>query len=207
MPVTILKFVLGPLENNSYLVLGEDLTCIIIDPAIGSQKMVEHIINEKLTPVAILLTHGHFDHIMGIPAIHKAFPSLSIYASHLELPLLTNPEYNGSPMLGKPFVIADPIVPITEGDVTIGSITFHAMPIPGHSPGGFAYLFGTHCVTGDSLFAGSIGRTDFPHCDQDALIHGIKTHLLTLPEETSVLPGHGGRSTIGREKRHNQYLQ
>jgi hydroxyacylglutathione hydrolase len=206
LSIIIQKIVLGPLENNSYIVIGDDLTCLIIDPAIGSKKIVDQLKKENLTPIAILLTHGHFDHIMGIPEILGAFPNIPVYASPLEMPLLTTPDYNGSPMLGKPYAISHEIVPLTNGTMTLGSFAFNVFPMPGHSPGGSAFLFDTSCFTGDSLFAGSIGRTDFPQCDHAALIAAIKTHLFSLPEETVVLSGHGGRTTIGREKRTNPFL-
>jgi glyoxylase-like metal-dependent hydrolase (beta-lactamase superfamily II) len=127
-----------------------------------------------------------------------------------EKTLIASPEYNGSFMIGMTFSYKGKTSDLNEGPITIGAFSFEVLHIPGHSPGGAAFVFRdgseTACIGGDSLFAGSIGRYDFPGSDGGQLITAIKTKLLSLPDDTVVYPGHGGRTTIGRERRMNPFL-
>ena len=121
--------------------------------------------------------------------------------------LLLNPEYNGSYMMGMGLSYKGPLKELYEGNIKIGSFKFTVLYVPGHSPGGCAFVIDKHCFSGDTLFAGSVGRFDFPGCDGSLLFKNIKEKLLTLPDETVVHSGHGGRTTIIHEKRHNPFLQ
>jgi hydroxyacylglutathione hydrolase len=209
MDFSIGKFVTGPIETNTYVVFSAD-GCIVIDPSSGCDEVVAAIKLAKSSVKAILVTHCHFDHIMGIREIHAQWPNVPVYAHPLEKPLLANPEYNGSVLIGKKFVYDKETVDLVEGLLSVCGLSCTVLHVPGHSPGGCAFVFESsgqvHCFSGDALFAGSIGRYDFPLGDGALLITSIKAKLCTLPEDTIVYPGHGGRTTIGRENRRNPYL-
>lgn len=206
MKIEMKKFITGPLENNTYLIWNDKKEAIVIDPSIGCNDLLAFIKDEKYNLVAVLLTHGHFDHFIGITEIHNVYPGLDIWANELTVPFLKEPEYNGSGMIGAVLSYTGPVKTFTEGPLSISGFEFDVFHIPGHSPGGSAFVFDGICFSGDSLFAGSIGRTDFQGCDQDALIFNIKVKLFKLPDDTVVCSGHGGRTTIGREKRLNPFL-
>ncbi len=206
MHLTIKRFITGPIDTNTYVLSQSDSSCIIIDPSGGCNNLLDYIKNEKLSPKAICLTHGHFDHFMGIEEILDCYPGIDIYAHPTAKVLIQKPEYNGSYMIGTQLSYNGPIKELNEGIVSVGGFELNVLYIPGHSPGGCAFVIEKNCFSGDSLFAGSVGRIDFPGCDGQALISSIKEKLFTLPEDTVVYPGHGGRTTIAREKLHNPFL-
>jgi glyoxylase-like metal-dependent hydrolase (beta-lactamase superfamily II) len=215
MAIKVHKFVTGPLETNTY-VISNSASCLVVDPSSGCDEPVRFITRGRMPVAAILLTHCHFDHILGIAEIHAATggegSAARVWAHPAERPLLTNAEYNGSFLINRPAVYDGPTSDLKEGQVTIGDFSFAVLHVPGHSPGGCAFVFkdadasASHCFSGDALFAGSIGRYDFPFGDGELLIKSIVEKLLTLPDDTIVYPGHGGRTTIGREKRMNPFL-
>lgn len=207
MKIDMKKFITGPLENNTYLIWNDNKEAIIIDPSLGCNEILKFVKEKNYKLIAVLLTHGHFDHFIGISEIHNVYPDLDIWANELSVPFLKNPQFNGSGMIGAALSYNGPIKTFKEGDMKISNFEFKILHIPGHSPGGTAFVFDGICFSGDSLFAGSIGRTDFEGCDYNALITNIKTKLLILPDDTVVCSGHGGRTTIGREKRLNPFLQ
>jgi glyoxylase-like metal-dependent hydrolase (beta-lactamase superfamily II) len=215
MPLAIHKFVTGPLETNTY-VISNGARGLVVDPSSGCDDVLRLVARQKLSIVALLLTHCHFDHIMGISEIQATAASVPVWAHPAERPLLTNAEYNGSYLIGRPSVYDGPVSALSEGQCTISDFSFEVVHLPGHSPGGCAFVFreagadadaqAVHCFSGDALFAGSIGRSDFPLGDGPLLIKSITEKLLLLPDATIVYPGHGGRTTIGREKRMNPFL-
>ncbi len=210
MNISITKFVTGPLETNTYVVSQGDNAALIIDPSSGCDALIDYVTSKKLGVEAVLLTHGHFDHLLGIPEILTHAPKAGVWVNPAEKPLLVNAEFNGSVMIGGSFTYAGPAHDLPEGRVTVGAYSFEVFYMPGHSPGGAAFVFRdsseTACFSGDSLFAGSIGRYDFPGSDGGVLLRCIREKLLTLPDNTVVYPGHGGRTTIARERRLNPYL-
>lgn len=205
MPIEIRKFALGPLETNAYLV-KDGKSALIIDPSSGCSELISSLQQQALIPKAILLTHGHFDHLLGIPEIIKHYPDLPVYIHSKDKIMIENAEMNGSVMLGLPFEYRGNVVAFEEGTLTIGEFTFKVIFVPGHTPGGCAFLFENDCLCGDILFAGSVGRTDLPGGDGPLLIKGIREKLMTLPDTTVCWSGHGGRTTIGREKRLNPFI-
>lgn len=199
------RFVTGPIETNTYLLIN-DTGMVVIDPSSGCSSVLKKMADSGKNAESILLTHGHFDHILGIPELQKNYPGMKVYCPPGELPLVQNPDYNGSAMIGGYYSYNGPIEMIREGAVTIGSFEFEILSIPGHSPEGCAILIENYCFCGDILFAGSIGRSDLPGGDGDLLVAGIKKKILTLPDTTIICSGHGGRTTLAREKKFNPFL-
>ena len=207
MAIEVIQFITGPIETNTYVVANEEKKCCIVDPSIDCGKMLRFIEDASLNPGAVILTHGHFDHILGIPEVLRRFPELSLWAHPLDFDFFKRTDLNGSPMVGIRYTFNGPLNELTEGAMRIGAFECTVLHIPGHTPGGCALLFDGHLLSGDSLFAGSVGRTDWEYCDERALIRAIKEKLLSLPDDTVVHPGHMGRTTIGRERRMNPFLR
>jgi glyoxylase-like metal-dependent hydrolase (beta-lactamase superfamily II) len=205
------KFITGPLENNTYLVYNETGAGLLIDPSKGCDEILAFCREKAIALQTVLLTHGHFDHILGLDEIGSAWPSVTIYLHPLDQPFLEDAFKNGSTMVGLPYTYKGNVSPLREGALTVASFNLTVLHVPGHTPGGCAFVFTynnlQHCFSGDALFAGSIGRSDFPMGDGELLLKSIREKLLLLPDTTVVYPGHGGRTTIGREKRLNPFLQ
>jgi hydroxyacylglutathione hydrolase len=201
---------LGPLQTNCYVFANQDGTCLVFDPGEEGIKLHNWLREKKLTPTAILLTHAHFDHIGAVDYIREQY-KVPVYLHFKESKWLGDPSLNGS---GK-FSMIQPIV-VQEADILIrkeeilqvGSFKFHVFETPGHSPGSVSYYFEEKriVVSGDALFQGSIGRTDLIGGNHDQLIKSIHDKLLTLPEDTLVLSGHGSETIIEDEMNSNPFL-
>ena len=206
------RLVLGEFETNCYIVRSTDAAseCLIIDTGLDTGPLMEFIDRGKLRPVALILTHGHIDHIAGVDILREKFPSLKIYIHKLDARLLTDAVGNLSVMTGRSMTAGNADCLIDEPEVIDeAGICLRVIHTPGHTPGGICLYNEQEGVifVGDTLFADSVGRTDFPNGDHEQLIAGIKQKLLVLPDETAVYPGHGGRTTIGREKARNPFLR
>ena len=199
--------VVGNVFTNCY-VIGCEETRIgaIIDPGGNPEKILSLVKTVGINPRYIINTHGHADHIEANGEMKEAFGA-QIYIHRSDGPMLTEPEKNLSVFFG-PAVLSPPADRfLSEGDkMTIGRIALNVLHTPGHSPGGISLVGDGFVLTGDALFAGSIGRTDFPGASYDQLIESIRSKLLTLDEATKVFSGHGPESTIGWEKTHNPFL-
>ncbi|GIN38497.1 MULTISPECIES: MBL fold metallo-hydrolase [Heyndrickxia] len=201
---------LGALETNCYLFVGDQQECIIIDPGDEGAKLHSIINKQKLKPIAILLTHAHFDHIGAVDQMRDVF-HIPVYIHKKEADWLNNPHLNGSQMFMMGNAVqqkpADYIIH-QEDTLTIGEFTIELFETPGHSPGSLSYYIKelSTVFAGDTLFLGSIGRTDLPGGNHQQLLTSIKQKLLVLPDDTMVLPGHGPETTIGKEKRTNPFL-
>ncbi len=203
--VTITRFVTGPLDTNTYVVNDTNNQAIVVDPSGGCREVLRHISDHGFTLGAIVLTHGHFDHLLGIDEVRATY-AVDVWVHPAEKALVRQPGLNGSDIMGASYFYGGPLRELAEGDTEIGGIPMRVLHVPGHSPGGCALVFDGAVLCGDALFAGSVGRADLPGGDFDQLIAAIREKLLTLPPDTVVWPGHGNRTTIGREARLNPFL-
>ena len=181
-------------------ILSDGASAWVVDPGSEGERIVSFLRREGLRLEGILLTHAHFDHIGGIPALREAWPDAPVYLHPSDVPML------GHPMNAMPPDY--PPLPAPGGIRDCREQTFaRVVETPGHTPGGVCYYFPEEklLLSGDTLFAGSVGRTDFPGGSMGALVESL-ARLAALPEDTLVVPGHGPETTIGAEKRHNPYL-
>lgn len=201
------KWVLGELATNCYIIKNEEKKeLVIVDPAACPDLFFKHVQADGYVPKAILLTHGHFDHVMGIDRLVAAF-DLPVYLLEEEKEVLADPMQNLSAVFGTSYTYAKG-EGLQDMDVfTLAELQFQVLHTPGHTKGGACYYLADAKVllSGDTLFARSIGRTDFPTGSMSTLVRTIKERLFALPEETKVYPGHGEETTIGEEKRDNPY--
>ncbi|NTU43687.1 MAG: MBL fold metallo-hydrolase [Nitrospirales bacterium] len=199
----IKRIVVGPLQVNCFIIADRETgDALVIDPGDEPERILDQV--KGLSVRQVVCTHGHFDHVGAVAEISEATGAqISLHAAELEtyrsasdMAALWGFEVNPMP---------EPGILLAEGDtLQAGSISLRVIHTPGHSPGGICLLGEGIAVTGDTLFAGSVGRTDFPGGDQGRLVESFR-RLMALPEETRVLPGHGPETTIGRERRDNLF--
>jgi glyoxylase-like metal-dependent hydrolase (beta-lactamase superfamily II) len=200
-------------EENCFVVNlpGRD-DCLIIDPGLEPKKVVQLCQNQGWTPSTVLVTHGHVDHIGGIATIKEQWPEVQILLGEHEAEKLTDPDANMSAQFGTPFICPRANETLTDGQTfTAAGIEIEVRELPGHSCGHVIYLVrATEPITafvGDVIFAGSIGRADFPDSDEEMLHKGIREKIYTLPNDTILYPGHGPETTVGHEKRTNPFVR
>jgi len=204
------SFCLGDWMTNCYVVYNDAGACWIVDAGFGPEPMLGFILEKGLTPEQIVLTHAHVDHIAGLGQVVQAYPGLPILIHEAELCFPIDPMLNLSAALSERIVAPEPTDTFTHGEtLTLDGLDFQVRHTPGHSPGGVCLYQKDYRVAlvGDTLFAGSIGRHDFPTSDGPALMQSIHEQLLTLPDDTRVLPGHGPETTIGQERQTNPFLR
>jgi hydroxyacylglutathione hydrolase len=202
----------APFAENTYVVHRAGIReCLVVDPGFEPAAIVDWIEEHGLAPAAILLTHGHSDHIAGNAALRARWPGLPILVGRDDATKLTDPAGNLSGAFGLALVSPPADRLLDDGErVSLADLTLHVTTIPGHSRG--HVVFRVEACTppvvfgGDVLFRGSIGRTDFPDGDFAVLAAGIRRGLYTLPDETIVFPGHGESTTVGHERRHNPFV-
>ena len=208
MNIEIKMMVLGPVQTNCFFLINEDTKeLLIIDPADRAQGIIDWIQSEGLKPVAILLTHGHFDHIMAVDGLRKEY-QIPMYASKDEVEVLANPQLNVSTMMGA-YVSMKADELFADGDVLeLAGMKLKVISTPGHTIGSVCFYIEEEkmLISGDTLFEASVGRTDFPTGSSRQLIHSIKTRLFILPEDVNVFPGHGEVTSIAYEKTHNPFI-
>ncbi|HBA62936.1 MAG TPA: MBL fold metallo-hydrolase [Lachnospiraceae bacterium] len=202
------SFAAGILGTNCYFIQNEKTKeTVIVDPGGYSKRMRNYLVSEQLKPVAILLTHGHFDHMMGVPEILKEYP-VPVYVYDAEYNILEDPEVNLSSTYTKGMTLSG-ANPVREGEkLSFAGFTFQVIYTPGHTADSCCYYVEEEGIlfSGDTLFHASVGRSDLPTGSQSTLIRSIKEKLLLLPDEVKVLPGHMSATTIGDERRLNPFL-
>ena len=202
------QYVVGPVQTNCYFAINDDTKeMIIIDPGASPKQLAERARMEGCTPVAILLTHGHFDHATAAEELAKEF-GIPIYAHEDEKETLEDAELNASWMMGDSLVFHADVFVKDEEELDLAGFHIRVLHTPGHTVGGCCYYFPYENVvfSGDSLFCTSIGRTDFKKGSTSDLIRAIKEKLMTLPDRTTVYPGHNDVTTIENERMYNPYL-
>ena len=206
----IMYMVLGPFMTNTYILYNEEtMDGLVVDPSFSPQHYIKAIEEKKIHLTSIFLTHAHVDHMAGMNELRKAFPAARMYMDKRDRPFLRDPEKNLSYMFPTPTLVDDADVWVKDGDeIETSGYTFQVIDTSGHTPGGISFYLKKEGIvfTGDSLFQGSIGRTDFPGGSMKELTGSIRKNLFTLPDSTVVLSGHGEQTTIGQEKRTNPFL-
>lgn len=197
------KIIVGSMQVNCYIVSSEKTSnALLIDPGDDFKRIHKFLENTKLNPCFIVHTHGHIDHI-GTDNEFK----LPVYAHRLEAELLKQPDKNLSSFLTKPFKVSGDINLLEDSqEITLDDIALKVLHTPGHTPGGICLDAGGIVFTGDTLFSGSVGRTDFSGASHEQLIKSIHDKLMGFADNTVIYPGHGPASTIGKEKRNNPFL-
>ncbi len=193
--------------TNSYLVWDDDSKeAMLIDPAAPNRNLLDLIKKQKLRLSYIVLTHGHADHLGGVGYFYEELkPKVLIHA--LDAAMLPDPDLNLSVMMGQYVIAPEADVKLKDGDtITLGSKVIEVLHTPGHTKGGICLKHDKLLFSGDTLFQMGIGRTDLPGGSMEALGKSIKNKLFSLAEDTIVLPGHGGKTTIGDEEVANPYL-
>lgn len=199
----IKKFIAGPLAVNCYLVAdkGTGEACLI-DPGGALSEIKNYITKNGFKLKFIINTHGHGDHIAG-----NGFFDCPVYIHKLDKDFLTRDDLNLSSSFFCKVTSPEASRLLDDGDrIKLGDLVFEVLHTPGHTPGSISLKMGDVLFSGDTLFRGAVGRTDFDYGDEEALYRSIHKKLLVLPDETTVYPGHGDSSTIGRERKANPFL-
>ncbi len=210
----IMQFNVGPVMTNCYIISNNDShQCLVIDPGAAGEALYSKTKEEGLDPVAILATHGHFDHMGGVSdfvaAARADGKDISVYIHKAEKDTLSNPNYNQSVMLGRYDSYHADIFLDDDQILDLAGFKIKVLFTPGHTPGGCCFYFMNEGLVfcGDTLFNCSVGRTDFPGGSMSVLSRSIKDKLFTLPDDTEVFPGHDSPTTIGFEKENNPFIQ
>lgn len=205
------RLVVGPFQVNTYIIYLEDRDdAVVVDPGADSAGILKRLSQIERSVSDILITHGHADHIMAASAIKNAFPGAHLRIHARDAHMLTDPRANLSMAFGYE-ATAPPADAFLEGgtEVKAAGVTFSVEHVPGHSPGSVCLVpngLPAIVFSGDTLFAGTIGRTDFPGGNMGLLVAEIREKILTLPDDTVVYPGHGEITTVGIEKRDNYFV-
>ena len=204
----ILEYNVGDIGTNCYFLVNTDTKeMIIVDPGGDAPILKSRIAEMDLKPAAILLTHAHYDHAHHAKILKDTY-QIPIYIHEAEKQTLTDVRMNVSAMFGKPETYEADVFLKDGQEFTLAGFEIVTLHTPGHTPGGACYYFKDQkvLVSGDSLFCGSVGRTDFLGGSMSSLVRSLKEKVMVLPRDTQVLPGHMMRTTIGQECEYNPYL-
>jgi hydroxyacylglutathione hydrolase len=212
-PLEISAAALGDTQTNAYLLAAPTAPgrpCWIVDPGEAPQALIAAIERGELTPQAILLTHAHYDHIGGVDRIEQALGRLPILLHRAEAAWCEDPRLNLSAFRDRPVVCRAPDRLVEDGEVLdLAGTAWRVLHTPGHSPGSVCFVNDRDriALVGDLIFAGSIGRTDFPTSDPEAMERSLERAIASLPADATLLPGHGGPTRLDLERRRNPFLQ
>ena len=210
--IRIGRMILSVCQTNCYYVYKEQADnpakIVVIDPADQGELIFEALTEKGFQIDAILLTHGHFDHIWGANALRR-LSGAKIYAYEGERDFCENAEFNVSFQAGRPETVKADYYEKDGARLELAGMSFRLIATPGHTQGGCCYYLEEEKIlfSGDTLFEGSVGRTDFPTGSMSTLVRSVKEKLFVLPEDVQVYPGHGNPTNIGEEKRYNPYCQ
>lgn len=206
MEYKIMKLVVGQLQENCFILFDENKDAFVVDPGGSSENIIEAIDKNSLNIKYILLTHGHFDHVGAVATLVKKYKA-PVYLSKEDRAFLESPKEVRASSFGMQIEAADVDVFVKEGyEIPFSEGTIKVIETPGHTLGSVCYLFENYLFAGDTLFNGSIGRTDFPESDHSLMVESLKK-LKKLDDEIYVLSGHGPESQISYEKMANPYLR
>jgi len=222
--VFLASFPSGAWQANCYLIAGaEKAECMVIDPGQDAAAMVVELVREHgLTPVAVLATHGHFDHVADAAAVAAEF-GIPVYIHPADRHLLSDPAAGLDPagaamvrrMVGVAMTEPADVRPYEAGTLTLAGVDVTVHHAPGHTAGSVLLAVATDehpgveqiVFSGDVVFAGSVGRTDLPGGDQPTMLRSLREVVLELPDRSALLPGHGPQTSLANERLHNPYLQ
>jgi glyoxylase-like metal-dependent hydrolase (beta-lactamase superfamily II) len=208
---------MGGFLSMAYVIGADDSAeAVVIDPGEAPGRLIEWLRDQspclpagRLTVAAIVNTHGHGDHVAGNAALKAAFPAAPILIGAADAAMLTDPVANLSALFGMPWRSPPADGVLADGQVlTLAGLSIECRHVPGHSPGQMVFYLPDEgvCFCGDTVFAGSIGRSDFPGGDGEVLIEAIRRQILSLPPETKLYPGHGPPTTVAQEAAGNPFL-
>jgi len=207
--IKIGRMVIGVNQTNCYFVYREGASeAIVIDPSDHGEQIARTLKENGFSVAAILITHGHFDHIWGVKELKECAPdAVKVYACEAERELLNDIDKNVSARMRRPCTVEADVY-LRDGDeIRVADVGCKVIATPGHTEGGCCFYFEEAgiLVCGDTLFLESVGRTDFPTGDMGTLVRSIREKLFVLPNETKCFPGHGDATTIGHEKKYNPF--
>lgn len=203
------RFVLGSLGTNCYLLINEDTKeILVVDPAICPDYVISHVRTKGYQPKAVLLTHGHFDHVMGIDTWVKEF-QIPVYLHEEEKDVLAKANLNLSYQFGKNYAYEDAVGLQSDQILSLAGFEIRVIHTPGHTKGGCCYYIASEevLISGDTLFQQSVGRSDFPTGNMRILVNSIKEKLFCLPDMVMVYPGHGDYTCIADEREFNLFIR
>ncbi len=204
--MTIESLTVGNLATNA-LVVHDGAVAVIIDPGAEANRFVRILDQNHLTLSAILLTHGHADHISAVGTLREAYPDAVVVCHPEDAPMLRDGRKNLAMFMGEELDVGAPDKTVEDGDsLTFGEMHFKVLHVPGHTPGQIAFLSEGNLFAGDTLFAGGVGRWDLPGGDGKLLFKKLHEKIMSLPDDIVVWPGHGPSTTVGHERKHNPYM-
>lgn len=204
----ICRLVVGAVSTNCYIVADENTKeAFLVDPGAHPEKIKKKIAEEGVSVKGILLTHGHFDHIMAVDELRKVY-DVKVYLGEEDMSWISDPMKNVSALFGRPYTTkADCLVKDGEA-LEIAGFDIKVLHTPGHTPGGVCYYLEKEGVvfSGDTIFQESVGRSDFPGGSGSMLTRSIREKIFTLPDDTQIFSGHGDSTFVSHEKKYNMFV-